>query len=447
MGKRFDQRILRGFPADLIERYSNISTRSQIFLWSLQAWIFIVGFSPRIQIGSLPGDFRAQDFLFLPLIAAVLLIKSRTALITRRLDKESLLLLAYAVAGFIAIIMGLVLGQNPEDVLMRLGVSFRLLEPVGIGLMAMMVFRRVGSFGQVVSSVSIGITFLFNFSWLVVSTVLDFDRALWTFSSKIPSVYGGTLIGEAGVFPSGQFIALAGILFLAIAVSSRLSSITWISIALTALALVGLYLINSRASLAGLALGIALVAIRGAFSSRSNRIRAVVSGFTVLGLGVLFLVVPRLRIEPVLHAIRHRIEIVYLPIFEFARDSFFFGGGIGHSRVSTQAETHNLYFQVLADFGLVGFVVFLLLVLVGLSLFMRSLRLEKRSVERAWLITSVLLILNTLFAGTVQDSNLPVMYTHLSAVIWGGTIASMRHDLRHGVSIVPDILRREPRLP
>lgn len=388
-------------------------------------WVICFSFGPRIELFGLPGDFRIQELTFLPgLIVFYFYVDMRNLLTKRGNADLPALLLWLTVAVFLASVL-LVVGMSTsnQDLVIRLGFLLRYFEIFATGTLVVRLLRADLQAGSVAILIGLAVGGISNAVWIVSQLVSGVHGPAYSFSSTIPSMYGPALIGEGGVFGSGQYLTiLAATLMSAYFVHSRRPTALFLLLSLATVFFFQLQ-VNSRTSiLATVVMGCFVTAtlVSGLLQRTQKRfLIPVFVGVGTFGAALTVLAVPRLGPAPVVAGLKARFDTWHSPIFEALSTNFLLGLGPGGARIAAAGESHGLYMMVLGDFGLLGLAAFLVLVLLLISSVRKTIFTAKTRQAQFLGLLAMILVINYLVSGVAQDALLPVNTTHLSSTLIG----------------------------
>lgn len=400
-----------------------------VFLWAL-----ILTLGPRIEVFRLPGDFRLQDFTVFPVALLFFFLMDLRG--GRKDYSKSNFLAVFTWLPVLAFLSYALFALSAGDMTIasvRVGFAMRYLELILALVITLRISRGVAH--QIAGSFILGYLTgsAMNLVWIGAQLLFSFNRPALSFSSTVPSMYGPGLIGEGGVYGTGQhlFITLAILLSIAIVSSSWVLRLMVLAGAITVI--FAMYEVNSRASIvsAGTILVLSFAIFLIARLGRSSGLVAIALVSITAALVAFFLLVfvPRLRPEPVIGALYQRYLDWTLPTLRAVGESHWFGLGPGGARLAIEGETHNLYALLLGDFGFLGLIVFGLGASVFLSVVVKSLEVTRSKCCRLLGILTIFVSTNILISGLAQDSLLPTNTVQATATIVGLWVATFLHEI------------------
>lgn len=391
-----------------------------LFLWFLS---FSIG--PRIELLGLPGDFRIQELVILPALLAVYFFRDFLSVIRRggSATVAGVLLWALVLVFIIVAAITIYSGSPNQEIFIRLGFLLRYFETFATLILVVRLLEAKPQRGLIVALFSLAVGLAANLIWMSIQLIGGFRAPAYAFSNTAPAMYGPGLIGEGGVFGTGQYLTILGALLLAalfVGFSRKMR--------VPLLAVLGLVFffqleVNSRASIlstAVLTVLLATAAFTLVLGIRRQIQFFVLAGMTVVaGVTLVTFLVPRLGPRPVISALQQRFIDWHAPVFEALARQPWTGLGPGGSRIAASGETHSVYVMLFGDFGLLGLAIFFsLTILVLLSATQVTLTTASNA-TRLLGLSAVLVILNVLIVGIAQDALLPVNTTHLLFAVLG----------------------------
>jgi hypothetical protein len=128
---------------------------------------------------------------------------------------------------------------------------------------------------------------------------------------------------------------------------------------------------------------------------------------------------PRIGWVGIEGGVNERVMGFYLPVIQSLEQDFLFGLGPGAWRSANNAEHHSLYFGVFSDLGFLGLIIVLSVIFLLLRWGLREVSRASVPMARVFAFWSVLILLNLLVSGTLQDSYISVTPNHLAAIVFG----------------------------
>lgn len=415
----------------------------------LGSWALALNIGPRFELWGLSGDLRVQDLTFIPIALAAYFLIDGLAVIKGNRPSDTLFvslwvcLLGLLMAVFFAILFS----NSIWELALRVGFSVRYFE---LPLTAILIARIAStSIKLSVIAFTAGVLLggVLNLTWIALQLLLDFKRPALSFSSTVPSMYGPGLVGEGGVFGTGQNLTI----LLAVVIGLLLvSNNFWTELLLTfgAVAIViGLFEVNSRTSI-GSSAAIATIAIglwiRERYHAKGRPV--ILLSFMLPALAVfviVWLAVPRLRPSPALGALENRYLNFTHPTLLAIESREIFGLGPGGTRHEIKGETHNMFAGVLGDFGLVGLLGIFFLTIFSLFIARQEAKGPSSRVSRFLTLMTVFLCVNYLLASLAQDALLPVNSTQLAAGFVGLFVSRVRFRNRELASMNSYVVGRQ----
>ena len=400
------------------------------FLWAL-----ILTLGPRIEVFGLPGDFRLQDFTVFPIALLFFFSMDVRGGLKGYTKPNSLALFTWLpVLAFLSYALFALSGGDMTFASVRLGFAMRYLELI----LALVITFRIsrGADHRIVGSFILGYLSgsAMNLLWIGAQGFFSFNRPALSFSSTVPSMYGPGLIGEGGVFGTGQHLLITLAILLSIAIVTSSWGLRLLVLAGAITVIIAMYEVNSRASIvsAGVILVLSLsIFLIGRWGRSSGIVALSLLSITAALVAVVMLVsVPRLRPDPVIGALYQRYLDWTLPALRAVGESPWFGLGPGGARLAIEGETHNLYALLLGDFGFLGLIVFGFGVSMFLSVVVKSLRVTQSSCYGFLGILNIFLITNILISGLAQDSLLPTNTAQATTTLVGLWLATFLPDIK-----------------
>lgn len=382
--------------------------------------VLIIGIGPRISLGVVDAEIRAQDLLMLPLMLYLALSNTPpTTLPMHRLLGTALPIFL----GASVIVVALAVVVFPEiDLWRRVTYYGRTIEMLFLGIVVAGLYLRSGyrALRAVLSAVTLG-AFL-NLLWFGYQLVIGAPQTLvgQEVGDQIES-YGPKLIGEPSAFGTGQYWA-----FVAAVAAARLK--TGNRVVLNTLLFVGAiggaWLAESRISVGSSLVILALILVLGKDRKRSVNVFGTLAGVSV-GLVGLLQIVPLLggRVSPasIREGFDFRVDNIWAPFLDTIFNSPLIGVGPGGLLGETYlSEAHNIVLRAMLDFGII---IGLLFIWLFIRAMIRGFRLAQDvNVDHTTRIAAYLgafCILSTLISGQVQDALTAVMPAHLTMVAVG----------------------------
>lgn len=395
-------------------RHSNIAA---ILLFLL---VLTIGIGPRISLGVVDAEIRAQDLLILPLM--VYLALSRTPPTT--LPVQRLLGIALPVfLGASVVVVAVAAFVFPEiDLWRRITYYGRTIEMLFLAIVVAGLYLRAGrkALGAFLSAVTIGA--VLNLVWFGYQMAIGIPQTLvgQEVGDQIES-YGPKLIGEPSAFGTGQYWA-----FVAAVAAARLKTANRpvLTMLLFLGAVAGAWLAESRISVGSSLVILAVVLVLGKDRQRRVNVFGTLAGITV-GIIGLVQIVPLLggRVSPdsIREGFDFRIDNIWAPFLDKIFSSPLIGVGPGGLLGETYlSEGHNIVLRAMLDFGIVVGILFIWLFIRAM---IRGFRLAQRvDVDQTTRIAGYVgafCILSTLVSGQVQDALTAVMPAHLTMIALG----------------------------
>jgi len=382
--------------------------------------VLIIGIGPRISLGVVDAEIRAQDLLMLPLMLYLALSSTPpTTLPMRRLLGTALPIFL----GASVIVVSLAVVAFPEiDLWRRITYYGRTLEMLFLGIVVAGLYLRSGyrALHTVFGAVTLG-AFL-NLLWFGYQLVVGAPQTLvgQEVGDQIES-YGPKLIGEPSAFGTGQYWA-----FVAAVAAARLK--TGNRVVLNTLLFIGAvggaWLAESRISVGSSLVILALILVLGKDRKRSVNVFGALAGVSI-GLVGLVQIVPLLagRVSPasIREGFDFRVDNIWAPFLDTIVNSPLIGVGPGGLLGETYlSEAHNIVLRAMLDFGII---IGLLFIWLFIRAMIRGFRLAQSvDVDQTTRIAAYLgafCILSTLISGQVQDALTAVMPAHLTMVAVG----------------------------
>lgn len=368
------------------------------------------------------GDFRFQD-LVLVIAALNVLWLLRNQRIQNKASKPLTIMFAVVVLGA-AIIVTLILASdfNSREELYRIGYTYRYFSMLAtmVVIAAQFSFFPVQTFRGAIQGFSAGI--VVNLLWITFQIIAQRNGALLSLSPENPQIYGPTSVGEQSPFGTGQILVVAMMFLLS---ASLFAKTSWFS-GLYLLAAGGivplLWAANSRASIVSAAL---IVPIALSFAARIyTRARAstalkIIGAASLVAVLSIYVFVPRLRLAPVVAAIRRRAEEFILPALSEVPHHPLTGLGPGGARTLLDSETHNTMTTILVDYGFFGFAVIAFIAGYAVLRISKSLNTGGQEPTLVFHFLSLLLLMNLVISGIVQESLNPANPATLTWVAFG----------------------------
>ncbi|MGY1834632.1 O-antigen ligase family protein [Blastococcus sp. SYSU DS0510] len=387
----------------------------------LTAMILAIALSPRIRVPGLVDravDLRLQDFLLVP----VLIYLGARLPSLRRTWGPWPALFAFSATCLTAVH----LFANPDmSALRAIGYLGRTLETFVLAAGIAGLYRLAGDGAWRTALRALHLAIAANVLWVTYQYVTGAQRTLIGSSvGDLVEAYGPKLVGEPSAFGTGFFFVLVT----ALGAAELLTKLTprWVGGGLIAAGLLGAYLAQSRVSvIAGVLCAVAVLL----FPDDRGRYR-VIGGLTLVGAALI--VVPRLPDAGRLSAagvgngIGVRTTPIWEPLYAIAVEHPLLGIGVG--RLGTPAypwtEAHNVALRAVLDYGIVIGALFLAIyVAIGWRAHRTAFAVDASPPAKLWGTLTLLLVGSALVAGTVQDTLIAVMSTHLvmlSAGLLGG---------------------------
>jgi len=375
---------------------------------------------PRVRLPFIDaGDFRVQDFLMAGAILYFLVLD----LTQPRAQGHPLRVRAIFWILVVGAALSLFYAVSDSGSIFQTFYTMRLFQ---VPIIALIVFRCLETLkwpGVKLLIISVTVSTMINLAWIGFQALTNNPAPLWDVNREYIFQYGPGLLGDGAPFPSGQVlvILLAGLVSTELYPPTRKTRIVALRALLVLVILGAIISTESRISLGSGALIVVLWFVL--WVSRITRISAPLAGMVgllvalIAGLGIPSL--PRVGLSGIESGVSERLSKFYLPVIQSLEQDFFFGLGPGAWRSANNAEYHSLYFGVFSDFGFLGLIIVLSIIFLLLRWGLREVSRSSVPMARVFAFWSVLILLNLLVSGALQDSYISATPNHLAAIVFG----------------------------
>jgi len=295
-----------------------------------------------------------------------------------------------------------------------------------VPIIALIVFRCLETLkwpGLKLLIISLTLGATINLAWIGFQALSNNLGPLWDVNRGYIFQYGPGLIGDGATFSSGQVlvILLAGLVSTELYSPTRKPKIAALRALFVLVILGAIISTESRISLGCGALIVALWFVL--WLSRISRVSYSLAG--VVGASIALVSVfsapflPRIGWLGIEGGVSERLSKFYLPVIQSLEQDFLFGLGPGAWRSANNAEYHSVYFGVFSDFGFLGLISALSVIFLLLRWGLREVSRSSVPMARVFAFWSVLILLNLLVSGTLQDSYISATPNHLAAIVFG----------------------------